>query len=165
MWKIGNSIVIPLTLRTQKEFLIESKSNCIFFFFGGGGGFPVTFGLRNFHRGEGAFHSINFVKFCESQSNAVSICTQKEVLIESILKRILGIFVVTLGLRNFHMWGEVKWTFLKNYSIIFCEILWIYPNASDFVHSKGVLDWFKIKWIFRVLLLHLDLEIFIGEVK
>ena len=60
------------------------------------------------------------------------------------IKKDFGDFVVTLGLRNFHMWGEVKWTFLKNYSIIFCEILWIYPNASDFVHSK-VLDWFKIK--------------------
>ena len=97
----------------------------------------------------------------------MSICTQKEVLIESILKRILGIFVVTLGLRNFHMWGEVKWTFLKNYSIIFCEILWIYPNASDFVHSKGVLDWFKIKSIFRSFAVTFGLRNFHrrGEVK
>ena len=130
-----------------------------FFFFG----FPVTFGLRNFHRGEGAFHSINLSKI--ALDNAVSICTQKEVLIESILKRILGIYVVTLGLRNFHMWGEVKWTFLKNYSIIFCEILWIYPNASDFVHSKGFWIDSKLNGFLGVLLLHLDLEIFIGEVK
>ena len=105
-----------------------------FFFFG----FPVTFGLRNFHRGEGAFHSINF---CESQSNAVPICTQKEVLIESILKRISGIFVVTLGLRNFHMWGEVKWTFLKNYSIIF---LW---NLENIILMQVTLCIQKEFWI------------------
>ena len=82
-----------------------------------------------------------------------------------------GGFVVTLELRNFHVWGEVKWTFHKNYSIIFCEILWIYPNASDFVHSKGILDGIKSKWIFFFcgggggLLLRLDLKIFKAEVK
>ena len=38
----------------------------------------------------------------------VSICTQKTFLIESKLNGFLGIFVVTLGLRNFHMRGEVK---------------------------------------------------------
>ena len=113
-----------------------------------GGGFLLPLDLEIFI-GEGAFHSINLCKNFVNSILMQCICTQKEVLIESMLKRILGIFVVTLGLRNFHMWGEVKWTFLKNYSIIFCEILWIYPNASDFVHSKGVLDWFKIKWIFR----------------
>ena len=36
-----------LTTCNQKEFLIESKLN------GYLGGFSVTFGLRNFHRGEG----------------------------------------------------------------------------------------------------------------
>ena len=39
------------------------------------------------------------------------------------IKWILGGFVVTLGLGNIHMGGEVKLAFLKNYSIIFCEIL------------------------------------------
>ena len=43
---------MPLTTYNQKEFLIESKLNGFFFFFGGGGG-SVTFGLGNFHRGEG----------------------------------------------------------------------------------------------------------------
>ena len=37
---------MPLTTCNQKEFLIESKLNGFFFF-------SVTFGLRNFHRGEG----------------------------------------------------------------------------------------------------------------
>ena len=44
---------MPLTLCTQKEFLIESKLNGFFFGgWGGGGGGAVTFALRIFHRGE-----------------------------------------------------------------------------------------------------------------
>ena len=43
----------------------------------------------------------------------VSICTQMEALAEWKLNAFLEGFVVTLGLRNFHMWAEVKWTFLK----------------------------------------------------
>ena len=38
----------------------------------------------------------------------VSICTQKKFLIELKLNGFWGDFVVTLGLRNFHMGGEVK---------------------------------------------------------
>ena len=38
---------MPLTMCNQKEFLTDSKSNGYFFFF------FVTFGLGNFHRGEG----------------------------------------------------------------------------------------------------------------
>ena len=38
----------------------------------------------------------------------VSICTQKEVLIESKLNGFWRGFVVALGLRNFYMGGEVK---------------------------------------------------------
>ena len=38
---------MPLTTCNQKEFLIESKLNGFL------GGFSVTFGLKNFHRGEG----------------------------------------------------------------------------------------------------------------
>ena len=54
LWKFGNSILMPLTLCTQKKFLIESNLNGFFF--------SVTFGLRNFHRGEGAFYSTKFCK-------------------------------------------------------------------------------------------------------
>ena len=35
--KIGNSILMPLTLCTQKRFLMESKLIFFFFFFWGGG--------------------------------------------------------------------------------------------------------------------------------
>ena len=42
----------------------------------------------------------------------LSTCNQKEFLIESKLNGFFGSFVVTLGLRNFHMGGEVKRTFL-----------------------------------------------------
>ena len=38
---------MPSTTCNQEEFLIESKLNGFFVFF------SVTFGLRNFHRGEG----------------------------------------------------------------------------------------------------------------
>ena len=38
----------------------------------------------------------------------VSVCTQKKFLIESKLNGFWGVFIVTLGLRNFHMGGEVK---------------------------------------------------------
>ena len=38
---------MPLTTCNQREFLIESRLNGFFFFF------SVTFGLRNFYRGEG----------------------------------------------------------------------------------------------------------------
>ena len=41
----------------------------------------------------------------------MSICTQKEFLIESKLNGFWGGFVVTLGVRNFHMGGEVNCQF------------------------------------------------------
>ena len=43
------------------------------------------------------------LKFVNSIEMPVSICTQKEFLIESKLNEFWGGFVVTLGLRNFHM--------------------------------------------------------------
>ena len=33
------------------------------------------------------------------------------------------------------------------------------------MQPKGIFDWIKIKWISGGFLLHLDLEIFIGEMK
>ena len=51
----------------------------------------------------------NFVQnYVNSILMPVSICTQKKFLIESKLNGFLENFVVTLGLRNFHMRGEVK---------------------------------------------------------
>ena len=38
----------------------------------------------------------------------LTTCNRKEFLIETKLNRFLGGFVVTLGLKHFHMRGEVK---------------------------------------------------------
>ena len=98
-WKFGNSILMPLTLCIQKEFLIESKLNGFWFFF------SVTFGLRNFHRGgevKWAFFQKsldNFLwKFGKSILMPLTLCTQNEFLIESNLN---GFFFLLLDLETF----------------------------------------------------------------
>ena len=64
----------------------------------------------------------------------------------------MGGFVVTLWLRNFHVrWSKVNFSqkLLNHFFVKSCEY---HPNASDFVHSKGILNWIKIKWIFSFFL-------------
>ena len=84
LWKFGNSILMPLTLCTQKEFLIESKLNGFWFFF------SITFGLWNFHRGgevKWAFFQKSLYNFLWKFGNSIlmplTLCTQREFLIES----------------------------------------------------------------------------------
>ena len=84
------------------------------------------------------------------------------------IKWIWGVLLLLFDLEIF-MWGEVKWTFLKNYSLIF---LW---NLVKIILMQVTLCIQKEFWIesklnaffsfFWVLLLHLYLKIFIGEVK
>ena len=64
------------------------------------------------------------------------------------IKWILGGFVVTLWLRNFHVrWSKVNFS-QKLLNHFFVKSWEYHPNASDFVHSKGILNWIKNKWIF-----------------
>ena len=83
-------------------------------------GFSVTFGLRNVHRGEGRWSKVsilldNFLQnYVNMHPNASVYVYPKGIFYWIKINWILGGFVVTLGLRNCHMGGEVKWTFLKN---------------------------------------------------
>ena len=72
---------MPLTLCTQKVFLIESKLN--FFFL-------LHLDLEIFIAEREHFTLYSFVKFCESHPNASVYMYQKEVLIESKLNAFWG---------------------------------------------------------------------------
>ena len=144
---------MSLTTCNQKEFLIESKLNGFLFFFLLHLDLEIFIGERG--RGDG----VKWAFYCEYHPNASVYMYPKGFFDWIKIKWILGAFVVTLGLGNFHMGGEVKWTFLKNYSIFF----WLMP-VTLCTQKKFWID-SKLNGFFGVLLLHLDLEIFIGEVK
>ena len=132
MWKFGNSILMPLTLCTQKEFLIELNGFWLFF----------TFGLRNFHRGGEAKWAFfqkpldNFLwKFGNSILMPLTLCTQKVFLIESNLNGNLDLETFIGEREHFTLQSFVK----------FCES---HPNASVYMYLNGSFGWMKIKCIF-----------------
>ena len=90
-------------------------------------GFAVTFGLRNFHRGgemKWAYlknHSITVCDILWIASYCQWLCASRRNFDRIKIKWILRGSAVSFWLGNFHRGGEVKWTFLKNYLITFCN--------------------------------------------
>ena len=70
-------------------------------------------------------YSITFCKILWIASSCQCLYMPKGIFDWIKIKWIFGSFVVILGLRNFHMGGEVRWTFPKKLLYNFCEILWI----------------------------------------